>query len=143
MMAVRDQELEKLAKESFPELFGNMNAKIIKSEFSAQHFGNGILVINLGTMLLRLVRDRGMIAVELAPCGADRWDWFNAERVIQIICGFPFGFPLSPDGVRGVGRVLYENLPEITNAFAAEQWPTTKARLQKIISENLSGPQVR
>lgn len=128
-MSFQDKELEKLAYDSFPFLFSEWNAEIIESRYEQRVFGNGFVVIRAANVLVRIVRDRGALSVEIGPLNADLWDWFDLERVVQILHGLTIGWPISDGRADDLGRVLRENLPDIMSRFAAERFPATKARL--------------
>ena len=138
-MSSQDKELEKLAYDAFPFLFSEWNAEIIESRYEQRVFGNGFVVIRAANVLVRIVRDRNVLSVEIGPLNADLGDWFDLERVVQILHGLTIGWPISEGRVNDLGRVLRENLPDIMSGFASERFATTKARLQAAL-ENARRP---
>ena len=134
-MSFPDKELEGSAHDAFAFLFSEWNAQIVQSRFDRQVFSNGFVVIRAGNAVIRIVRDRGVLSVEVGPERADAWDWFDLERVVQILRGMTIGWPISDGSLTDLGRILRENISEIMSAFSDERFPATKARLKTALEK--------
>jgi hypothetical protein len=134
-MTVPDEKLERMAHEAFGFLFSECSAELTESRYEPNCFGNGIVIIRVDRVLVRLVRDRGQLSVELGPLNADRWDWLDLERAVQVIQGLTIGWPISDGTIEGLARVLRANLTEIISAFAPEQFATTKAQISSALEK--------
>ena len=142
-MSVPDKQLERSAHEAFAFLFSDWNAKIVESRYERQNFGNGLVVIRAGNLLVRILRDRGQVSVEVGPENPSQWEWFDLERVIQILHGMTIGWPICDGTLTDLSRVLRENIPQLMSAFGVEQFQTTKMKLQTALEKALKPPVAR
>jgi hypothetical protein len=125
-----DRSLEEKAREELRAAFRDPSARVISSQKFPQAFGNAILIISVGSLHLRIVRDRSDFWLDVAPAHApSRW------RPLQLVIGTIQGYPERPlpscINLRHAGALLESALSPLIEAHLPENFAATKAAIDQ------------
>lgn len=133
---LKDRKLERRVRRVFPFVFCRYNGDVIFNKYDFWHNGNAIVVVKLGGVLLRVVRDRGQEILEVGPLNASDYDWVDfvkAERLIALNKGISLPWP--PDAMPSLsdlGPRLEAILDDLMIAFSSLHYVETKSQLSAI-----------
>ncbi len=113
-----------------PWLFEEFGFRVIEDGFEPQIFGNSFVTLASPFLRVRLVRDRGQVAAEVAAC-CDPTVWWDLEHVCELISGRSVepGFDLLHLAV-----LLRNHLPELSNHLGPN-YAETKCELERLAEE--------
>ena len=124
-----DKDFERNVKEAFAFISSSAAPKVVHSYYHEQAFGNALVELEGDNVRVRVTRDRGQIAVDLAPRGCK--DWFIEYVVLQSV-GVDSNvlLDLSDRTVEQAAKPIKANFEAITHAFGRENWKATEADLE-------------
>ncbi len=119
------------------ERAGIYDAKLLKANYSAESFGNSEAIFSVGSLVLRVVRDRGQEFLELATSAAPEQFYQFGDVEIAMrwkTIGDVLG-EREPEGFDSTFGRLREHIGELTQAFVGPQERLTRARIEKVTKE--------
>jgi hypothetical protein len=126
----RDIQFEEEVLKAFAFLSSTPGARIVRSDYDAEAFGNAIIELETDKLRVRVVRDRSVISVDLAPVGYG--DWFDEEVVLQSVGAHVEAKSLNRimnRGLKGAAKAIAPNVDAIVRRFEKGNWPSTEADL--------------
>jgi hypothetical protein len=126
-----DSKLEASIKQEMTFLFHNFDGYIVSNCYYPYSFGNAIVIVEAKNILLRVVRDRGDIRLDIAPHHHPD-DWHDLSLVISALN--------TPDEIRRMAfydlseaaKVLKPNINHLQEAFSDNQYPRLQVHLLEI-----------
>ncbi len=135
-MNLRDRKLERRIREACPFLFEDYGGTVVLNRYYFWSFGNAVIVIRTGNVLLRVVRDRGQSSLELAPADRDsEFEWRDFEFVSRVFRGEK-NIVLRwtpPRSLEEIAPELKALLPTIIDSYIPEHYEKTKALIDSAI----------
>jgi len=105
-------------------LYLDYGARFVDSE---THNGNAFVVLDVGNLQIRLVRDRGQLFMDFRYVGRSRKSpWFSYGVVREFLTGNAGG---SEELTEKDCRFVRERFTEILEAFSAKKWRRTAKAL--------------
>ena len=102
-----------------------------------EHFGDGEVVLRLGALMLRFIRDRGEDFLDVGSAAAP--DRFHQFDDVEIAMGWRSLDQVlakkEPAPLTNVLLRLRERLSELQSAMSSDQEPFTKARIERAAAE--------
>ncbi|MBN9500518.1 MAG: hypothetical protein J0H02_01880 [Armatimonadetes bacterium] len=102
--------MSELVRELSPELFRlveQYNGFIIREERDQECFGNAEVQVEVGSLYLRALRDRGVVSLDVS---ADDVNWYRLDLLLKVLnAQKEMSLPMSPDDqIRGFEKKLGE-----------------------------------
>jgi hypothetical protein len=126
----RDPEFEEAVRLAFAFLSPGSSPKVVRSEYDENTFGNAVVELGTEKLRVRVVRDRSVVTVDLAPLGYG--DWFDEEVVLQSVGANVEAKSLNQimrRGLKGAAKAIAPNVDAIVRRFDKKNWSTTEADL--------------
>lgn len=132
-----DLELEEKVRKDLAFLFRDSAASIISNYCFPGAFGNVVLVLAAGALLLRVVQDRGEFRVDVAP-GHAPTEWkLLALALSAVEANTQNPIPASCSSVQQAAALLAVSLESLRTAFSPTNYASTKSRMYDIETKEL------
>jgi hypothetical protein len=128
----RDPQFEEAVRSAFAFLSPGSSPKVVRSQYDESAFGNAVVELETEKLRVRVVRDRSVVTVDLAPLGYG--DWFDEEVVLQSVGANVEAKSLNDvmqRGLKGAAMVIAPNVDAIVRRFDKKNWLTTEAELNE------------
>ena len=116
-------------KERFPRLH---DFRVLRHQENDQAFGDALLVLQNSELMLRLVRDKGQLFVDV---GTDDVHWYEIKIIESILKGTEAA-PLSMfdqrDDIEIFGKMIEADFAAIITLFAANRADKTISHIEQI-----------
>lgn len=119
-------------EKSFEQLIRTHGFRMLTAAYDRQDFGNTVVVLESESVLVRVVRDRGQVFVEIASV-AEPGNWYPLDRVIEATAGSgvepPGGTPMA---LEVASSLIEENYSRLTAALDPHCYFETKRELERL-----------
>lgn len=107
--------------------------RVVDSEVS-DHFDNATVVLEGRGLRLQILRERGVVSLDIAPSFAPT-AWVDSAVLMEHLgLAKDSGLQVTDasDMMRGVGRFVSAMLPELQSIFGERRWGESRARLEAL-----------
>ena len=98
-------------------------------------FGDALVVISIGGLGFRVIRDRGQLFVEVGAIGSGE-EWFDASLVDALLSPDPKtvagATPSRPVGMSAIAKYVISRLAQFRDLFSRERYPRTRKQLEDL-----------
>ena len=127
-----DQDLQAKISDGLSFLFQRHSASVVSNQRYSKAFGNAVLVIQAGAILLRIVRDRDELRFDVAAAHANR-EWHRLTVAVAAIePGIEKPTLQSCVTIQSAATLLLSNFDAISSAFQPSAYSKTKASMEVI-----------
>jgi hypothetical protein len=119
--------LLKQVRDECPGLFADLGLRLVDARYDDEVFGNAYVTLEGNDLRVRVVKDRGLVSVEVSPTADTRW--WPLDMVSELI-----GATL-PGSDRVVGRYcafLLDNYTSVALMFSVDRLAETNVRLDDL-----------
>lgn len=124
-----DEHLRKQIGDAFTNLIREHGFRMLVESYSADHFGNAVVVLEGEEYSVRVVRDRFEVFVDLAS-PADPGNWHNVERVFAALDGTEE--PQKPFPLVDAAEVIAANHQRLASHLASHRYPVIKRQIDRL-----------
>jgi len=135
MVSRPDAEWEKTIRENLSFLFTSDGGKVLKSERYPKLFGNKSAVVQVGSVLLKISNDRGLLEAEIAPEHSPaEWELITLAVASLDMENEDSNIPPRPSfgTFVGLSQLLAPRINQLHNAFSPTNYPETKRKMHKM-----------
>src|SRR4051812_34289089 len=83
-----NRSLARKIAENVPSLLTELHLVVTEDHYDPEHFGNSVATLGSAQILVRFVRDRGLVATWLASPNVPN-EWWFLDQVLEVVCGKP------------------------------------------------------
>jgi hypothetical protein len=125
-------EFEVLIRQHMRFLFERFGASVVSNEYFPAAFGNAIVVMETKGILLRAVRDRGEVRLDVAPLH-NPTEWVDSAFALAAIedgsCEPQFSLYRA---TTSIARDLDPKFEVLQDAFTEDRYPATATKMTEI-----------
>jgi hypothetical protein len=132
-----DLDFEEKVRQSLPFLFLNFAARVVLNQYFPAAFGNAVVVLAAATLVIRVVRDRDEIRIDVAPAQAPK-EWSHLTLALAAVDGNKQHPVVSSCiSLRQGAALLGDSCESLIAAFLPGAYEDTKRIMQDIATAEL------
>jgi hypothetical protein len=132
-----DPDFEEKVRQGLPFLFRDFSASVVSNQCFPTAFGNAVVVLAVATLVIRVVRDRDEIRIDVAPAHAPK-DWRQLTLALAAVEGSKQNPVVSSCiSLRQGAAFLMDSFESLRAAFLPESYETTKRMMHDIETTKL------
>jgi hypothetical protein len=132
-----DLDFEEKVRQSLPFLFLNFAARVVLNQYFPAAFGNAVVVLAAATLVIRVVRDRDEIRIDVAPAQAPK-EWSHLTLALASVDGNKQHPVVSSCiSLRQGAALLGDSCESLIAAFLPGAYEDTKRIMQDIATAEL------
>jgi hypothetical protein len=132
-----DSDFEEKVRQGLPFLFRDFSASVVSNQCFPAAFGNAVVVLAVATLLIRVVRDRDEIRIDVAPAHAPK-EWRQLTLALAAVDSSEQNPVMSSCISLRQGAALFrDGFESLRAAFMPERYEFTKRVMQDIETTKL------
>lgn len=120
--------------ENLPWLLTELHLVVTEDHYDSEHFGNSVATLGSAQILVRFVKDRGLVSTWLASPNFPN-EWWLLDQVLEVVCRKPV--EITDLSLEDSAAIVRERFADLTKALGAD-YARTRDEIQKHAPQRLT-----